>query len=135
IATELFFRRLALNFRFFQLPILDPEGFRRRQRDVIGVHAELAGLRRGTRLGKKIGLYCCSQRGSAFHHVYGIGVELVGDARLGLVLVETEHADAWNQNGGGICVARFLRIWPCERLVVTAIFLAITSRWVMYLLI
>ena len=48
LTAQLFLRRLPANFRFFQLPILNPKRFRRRQRYIVRVHGERFGLRCGT---------------------------------------------------------------------------------------
>src|ERR1017187_4381228 len=55
----------------------------------------------------------------------GVGVELAGNARLGLVLAEAEHADAGNQHYGGAGIADGRRVGGGEGLIVGAVLLAI----------
>ena len=75
--------------------------------------------------GSVAGVLPVSMRGRAFHHVDGIDVELAGEPGFGLALSETEHADARNQNHGGIGIAHGRRIGLRKRLVILGIFLAV----------
>jgi hypothetical protein len=45
------------------------------------------------------------QMPGAFHHVNRVHIKFAGDSRLGLVLSETEHADARHQNYRGVRMA------------------------------
>ena len=63
----------ALQLGFFEIPVLDVEGFLLGQ-PAVGGHA-----------------------GRAAHHVDGVDVELAGDARRGLVGGKRDHADAGYQ--------------------------------------
>ena len=51
-----------------------------------------------------------AERSCALHDADGVGVELAGDAGLGLVLAEGEHADAGDEDDGGAGVALLGRV-------------------------
>ncbi len=125
LAAQFFLRRLASNLGFLQLPVFDAEGFRRRQSYIVRMHGEGAGRGRGTRLGEGLGRGSSVQRGCAFHDMDCVYVELAGEAGFGFALAKTEHADAGNQNHGGIGIADGRRIRLGERVVVLRILLAI----------
>ena len=55
----------------------------------------------------------------------GVHVKLAGEPGFGLVLSETEHADARNQNYGGIGIAHGRGIRLRERLVIFRVLLAV----------
>ena len=93
--------RHALQLGFFEIPVLDVEGF------LLG-QAAIGG-----------------NAGRAAHHVDGVDVELAGDARGGLVRGERDHADAGHQIDHGIGIAHLRRARTLAALVVAGVALAI----------
>src|SRR6185437_16405992 len=97
LAGELFLRWLAANLGLFERPVLNAEGFARRERDVVVVNGEVAGRNTFGGLRHFRASLAIAQRTSALHDPNSIGVELARNAGLGLVLAEGEHADAGEQ--------------------------------------
>ena len=125
-AAEFFLGRLAADLGFLKRPVLDAEGLAGGQGDVVVDGLELVG---GRRRGRPAECRCTTspvaERARALHDADGVGVELAGDARLGLVLAEAEHADAGNEHDGGAGVAHGGRVGQGVGLVVLGVLGAI----------
>ena len=104
-AAELFLGRLAADLGFFELPVLDAEGFAGRKGDVVLVDGELVGGGGGAGLRDVLAGDARAEGAGALHDADGVDVELAGDAGLGFVLAEAEHADAGDEDDGGAGVA------------------------------
>ena len=124
-AAEFLLGRLAAQFGLFQRPVLDAEGLKGGQRDVVGEDLEAGGVHAFADLRKRAFDFALAKQAGAFHHVNGVGVELAGDAGLGLVLAEAEHAQAGDEHDGGAGVAQCGRVGRGELVIVGAVLLAV----------
>ena len=129
LARELLLRRHPLQLGFLERPVLDPERFQPRQRDVVAEDLEFLrlllapDLRHRTRIAGA-GVF---QRVGSLHHVDGVDEELRRDPRLALVLAEPEQPETRNDHDRRVAVAQRRRRRIRERLVVGRVVLPVAG--------
>ncbi len=104
LPREFFFRRHALQLRFFEQPVFDVEGFLLRQRDIL------------------------VNRLRAAHDFDGAVVKFRRDPRLGFVLAPRDHAEAGDQHHGRVRIAHRGRIGVLALVVIRRVILAILHK-------
>ena len=124
-AAQFFRSRLPAYLGFFQCPVLDAEGFRSGQCNVVFMHLEGARISRRSGLRQHRGTPTFIEMPGALHHVDGVDIKLTRDARLRLVFAEAEHADTGHQHDSWVRVPHCRRIFQGMLLVVVGIFAAI----------
>ena len=101
LTGEFLLRRHALQFRFFEQPVLDVEGFLLRQGDVL---VDSFG---------------------ATHDFDGAVVELSRDAGFGLILAPSNHAEAGDEHDGRVRIAHRRRVRALAGIIISGVVLAV----------
>src|SRR5438477_5447477 len=118
LAAEFCFRRHALQFGFFERPVLDAECLGSGKRHVVMELSELLRLFGVAGLRKRMRNFSIFESIRTGHHVNGIDEELGCDSRFLLILAKTEQAQAGDDNDGGIGISQLWRITGCPRVVI-----------------
>jgi len=96
-----------------------------REGDVVSEDFEAGRVVGWTALREGAGDFTFGEQACAFHDVDGVGVEFAGDASFGLGFAEAEHAEALDEDDGGVGVAEGGRVGRGEGVVVVGVLLAV----------